>query len=66
VSVELLPSDHKFSQFLARMTPSKVLKDREPMFSKPEKQIDRFFRQGTEIESAEEVEIDIQVWRRMA
>ena len=42
-------SDHIFSQFLSRMTPSKALKDRPAMFSKSEKQIDRFFRQGIEI-----------------
>jgi hypothetical protein len=63
---DLLPSDHKFSQFLARMTPQKVFKDRSAMFSKPEKQIDRFFRQGDAIARADEMEIELQVWRRVA
>jgi len=60
------PSDHKFSQFLARMTPNKALKDRTAMFSKQEKQIDRFFRGGEQIDKSEEVEIELQVWRRVA
>jgi len=59
-------SDHIFSQFLSRMTPSKALKDRPAMFSKSEKQIDRFFRQGIEIAEADELEIELQVWRRVA
>ena len=61
-----LPSDHKFSQFLARMTPAKALRDRSAMFSKSEKQIDRFFRGGEQIDKSEEVEIELQVWRRVA
>jgi hypothetical protein len=64
--MDLLPSDHAFSQFLSRMTPHKVLADRPPMFSKSEKQIDRFFRQGVEIAEADELEIELQVWRRVA
>ena len=64
--MDLLPSDHAFSQFLSRMTPHKVLADRPPMFSKQEKQIDRFFRQGIEIAEADELEIELQVWRRVA
>jgi len=63
---QLLPSDHSFSQFLARMTPNKVLKDRPAMFSKTEKAIDRFFRQGEDIAEADEMEIELQVWRRVA
>ena len=62
----LLPSDHAFTHFLSRMTPNKVLKDRGPMFSKPEKAIDRFFRQEEEIARADELEIELQVWRRVA
>jgi len=61
-----LPSDHQFSQFLARMTPAKALRDRSAMFSKSEKQIDRFFRGGEQIDKSEEVEIELQVWRRVA
>ena len=61
-----LPSDHKFSQFLARMTPNKALKDRSAMFSKSEKQIDRFFRQEKQFAKSEEVQIELQVWRRVA
>jgi len=60
------PSDHKFSQFLARMTPAKALKDRTSMFSKQEKQIDRFFRQEKQFAKSEEVQIELQVWRRVA
>jgi hypothetical protein len=66
VTETYLPSDHAFSQFLSRMTPHKVLADRPPMFSKSEKQIDRFFRQGVEIAEADEMEIELQVWRRVA
>jgi len=61
-----LPSDHQFSQFLARMTPNKALRDRTAMFSKSEKQIDRFFRQEKQFAKSEEVQIELQVWRRVA
>jgi hypothetical protein len=43
---DYLPSDHQFSQFLAKMTPKKAFKDRKALFTTPEKQLDRFFRQA--------------------
>jgi hypothetical protein len=43
---DYLPSDHQFTQFLAEMTPKKAFKDRTAMFTTPEKQLDRFFRQA--------------------
>ena len=60
------PSDHAFTQFLARMTPGKASKDRTSIFSKQEKQIDRFFRQEKQFAKSEEVQIELQVWRRVA
>jgi len=66
VSYGELPSDHQFSQFLARMTPGKASKDRTSIFSKQEKQIDRFFRQEKQFAKSEEVQIELQVWRRVA
>ena len=60
------PSDHKFSQFLARMTPAKALKDRTSMFSKQEKQLDRFFIRRNQIEEAELTRVAMEIWRKTA
>jgi hypothetical protein len=43
---DYLPSDHQFSQFLAKMTPKKAFKDRKALFTTSEKQLDRFFRKA--------------------
>ena len=45
-----LPSDHAFSAFLAGLTPSKVLRDRSALFSKPERQRQRFLKSKGELE----------------
>lgn len=39
-----LPSDAAFTQFLAQLTPGKVLRDREAMFSKSERKQIRWVR----------------------
>ena len=61
-----LPSDHQFSQFLARMTPNKALRDRTAMFSKSEKQIDRFFAGRNAIDEAEIDRVAMEMWRQTA
>jgi len=68
VSYVELPSDHKFSHFLARMTPSKVFKDRSAMFSTEEKQLNRFLFSKTQLEQekAEEIKTALRLWREAA
>ena len=39
------PSDHAFTAFLASLTPSRVLREREALFSKVERQRKRFLVQ---------------------
>lgn len=62
-------ADHAFTAFLAHLTPSKVLKDRSAMFSKPERKRERFFRQRSKVELEEirrsEVYIALQMAREM-
>lgn len=38
------PSDHKFTQFLASLTPGQVFRDREAMFSRSERKQLRWVR----------------------
>lgn len=46
-----LESDHRMSAFLAGLTPSRVLREREALFSMSERQRKRFFVRRQEIEN---------------
>lgn len=49
------PSDHAFTAFLAAVTPSKALRDRERTFSKSERKRQRFLREKARLERAVQV-----------
>lgn len=44
-------ADHKFSAFLAGLTPSRVLRDRERQFSPAERKRQTFLRQKAHVEA---------------
>lgn len=44
-------SDHAFSAFLAALTPGRVLRDRERMFSPAERKRQKFLRQKAHLET---------------
>jgi hypothetical protein len=46
-----LPSDHAFSAFLAGLTPSRVLRDRERKFTPAERKREAFLRQKAHMEA---------------
>ncbi len=46
------PSDHAFTAFLASLTPSRVLRDRERQFSPAERKRQKFLRQKAAVERA--------------
>jgi len=49
-------SDHIFTAWLATLTPSKVLRDRERTFSKTERKRQRFLREKSKVENQVAVE----------
>jgi len=49
-------SDHLFTAWLATLTPSKVLRDRERTFSKTERKRQRFLREKSKVENQVAVE----------
>ena len=63
------PADHAFTAFLSRLTPSKVLRDRELTFTKEERQRHKFLREKAAVERAvahaREVQIAMQMAREM-
>lgn len=60
------PADAAFTAFLAELTPGKVLKDRSAMFTKVERDRDRFLRQRSKEELAEIRQSEIYIALRMA
>jgi hypothetical protein len=52
-----LPSDHAFTAFLSRITPSAALRDRELNFSKEELKRQRFLREKARVEIARRNEL---------
>lgn len=59
-------SDHNFTAWLSTLTPSKVLKDRTAVFSKPERQRERFFTARTRVEREEARRQEVAVALLMA
>ena len=60
------PSDAAMSAFLSRLTPSKVLRDRELTFTKEERQRQRFLRDKAAVERAVAHEREVQIAMQMA
>ena len=50
------PADHAMTAFLAHLTPSRVLRDRERTFSKQERKRQQFLRQKAQVENQVAVE----------
>ena len=63
------PADHAFTAFLAALTPSRVLRDRERMFSPAERKRQTFLRQKAAVERearrADEVLVALELARLM-
>jgi len=59
-------ADHAFTAFLSRLTPSKVLRDRELTFTKEEKQRQRFLREKAAVERAVAHAREVQIALDMA
>ena len=62
-------ADHQMTAWLSRLTPSKVLRDRELTFTKEERQRHKFLREKAAVERAvahaREVQIAMQMAREM-
>lgn len=59
-------ADHQMTAFLSRLTPSKVLRDRELTFTKEERQRQRFLRDKAAVERAVAHEREVQIAMQMA
>ena len=59
-------ADHAFTAFLSKLTPSKVLRDRELTFTKEEKQRHKFLREKAAVERAVAHEREVQIAMQMA
>jgi hypothetical protein len=59
-------SDHAFTAFLSGLTPSRVLRDRSAMFSKPERARDRFLRAKSALERQQFREQEIFIAMQIA
>lgn len=56
-----LPSDHAFSAFLATLKRSRVLREREAMFSRQERERSRFLVQKSRVERGLERQAQIDL-----
>ena len=59
-------ADHAFTAFLSKLTPSKVLRDRELTFTKEERQRQKFLREKAAVERAVVHAREVQIAMDMA
>ena len=59
-------ADHQMTAFLSRLTPSKVLRDRELTFTKEERQRHKFLREKAAVERAVAHAREVQIALDMA